>query len=96
MTTTFKEIKMSHTPAPWHLSNARSTKVDLIDDSKGNAIGEIVWVDTRNPADAKLIAAAPDLLMACIEATSLFDNYPDCHEAIGTYQVLMAAIKKAI
>jgi hypothetical protein len=86
---------MNYTPAPWHLSDARSTKVDLIDDSKNHAIGEIVWVDTRNPADAKLIAAAPDLLEACIEALSLFDNYDQCYEAIGTFQVLTAAIKKA-
>jgi len=53
-----------HTPAPWLLSNARSTKVDLINSAKGHAIGEIVWVDVRNPSDAKLIAAAPDLLEA--------------------------------
>jgi hypothetical protein len=53
-----------HTPAPWLLSNARSTKVDLINSVKGHAIGEIVWVDVRNPSDAKLIAAAPDLLEA--------------------------------
>ena len=86
---------MNYTPAPWHLSDARSTKVDLIDNSKGEAIGEIVWVDTRNPADAKLISAAPDLLEACIEATTLFDNYPECWEAVGTWQVLLNAIKKA-
>jgi len=86
---------MNYTPPPWHLSDARSTKVDLIDNSKGEAIGEIVWVDTRNPADAKLISAAPDLLEACIEATALFDNYPECWEAIGTWQVLLTAIKKA-
>ena len=35
------------------------------------------------------------LLDACIEATSLFDNYPQCFEAIGTYQVLNQAITKA-
>jgi hypothetical protein len=69
--------------------------VDLINNSKGHAVGEIVWVDTRNPADAKLIAAAPELLEACIEALSLFDNYPETWEAIGTYQVLLNAIKKA-
>ena len=86
---------MKHTPSPWHLSDARSTKVDLIDNSKGHAIGEIVWVDVRNPHDAQLIAAAPDLLTACIEALSLFDNYPVCYEAIGTYQVLNSAINKA-
>jgi hypothetical protein len=86
---------MKHTPAPWHLSDARSTKVNLIDNSKKQAIGEIVWVDTRNPADAKLIAAAPDLLEACIEALNLFDNYPDCYEAIGTLELLQSAIAKA-
>lgn len=86
---------MNHTPAPWHLSDARSTKVDLIDNSKGEAVGEIVWADVRNPADAKLIAAAPELLEACIEALSLFDNYPECWECIGTWQVLINAVKKA-
>ena len=46
-------------------------------------------------ADAKLIAAAPDLLEACREALSLFDNYPETWECVGTYQVLMNAIRKA-
>ena len=55
---------MTHTPAPWTLNPGRSTRVDLIDNPKGEAIGEIVWVDVRNPADARLIAAAPDLLAA--------------------------------
>jgi len=36
------------------------------------------------------------LLEACIEASSLFDNYPECYEAIGTYQVLHAAINAAL
>jgi hypothetical protein len=53
---------MKHTPAPWTLHDARSTRVDLINDAKGHAVGEIVWVDVRNPADAALIAAAPDML----------------------------------
>jgi hypothetical protein len=53
---------MTHTPAPWSLHDARSTRVDLINDAKGHAVGEIVWVDVRNPADAALIAAAPDML----------------------------------
>ena len=86
---------MTHTPAPWHLSPARSTKVDLIDNSKNQAVGEIVWADVRNTADARLICAAPELLEACIEALSLYDNYPQCYESIGTFGVLVAAIKKA-
>jgi hypothetical protein len=36
------------------------------------------------------------LLDACIEALSLFDNYPQCYEAIGTYQVLHTAITNAL
>jgi len=36
------------------------------------------------------------LLEACIEALSLFDNYPQCYEAIGTYEVLNAAIANAL
>lgn len=51
-----------HTPGPWVLNDARSTRVDLIDTQRGHAVGEIVWVDVRNPADARLIAAAPDML----------------------------------
>ena len=59
----FKEkLSMTHTPAPWSLHDARSTRVDLINNAKGHAVGEIVWVDVRNPSDAALIAAAPDLL----------------------------------
>jgi hypothetical protein len=53
---------MTHTPAPWSLHDARSTRVDLINNAKGHAVGEIVWVDVRNPADAALVAAAPELL----------------------------------
>lgn len=54
----------AHTPGPWVIKPAASTKVYLIDSPKGNAIGEIVYADTRNPADARLVAAAPELLAA--------------------------------
>jgi hypothetical protein len=57
-------MNTNHTPGPWTLNPAQSTRVDLIDNHKGEAIGEIVWVDVRNPADARLIAAAPELLEA--------------------------------
>jgi len=88
-----------HTPAPWLLSDARSTKVDLINSAKGHAIGEIVWVDVRNPSDAKLIAAAPDLLEAlkiCESniASLLWSAHPKVYgEWLG---VVRAAIDKAI
>ncbi len=62
---------MKHTPGPWRISDARSTKVVLIDDAKGQAVGELVWADVRNPADARLIAAAPDLLDALKDLVSV-------------------------
>ena len=55
-----------HTPAPWKLATGHSTRVLLINNARGHAVGE--YVDTRNPADAHLIAAAPDLLAALIGA----------------------------
>jgi hypothetical protein len=95
---------MTHTPAPWTLNPARSTRVDLIDNSKGEAIGEIVWVDVRNPADARLIVAAPELLEALRNADKLITQLlPGVkHIALQDYGFLnetllanTAAIRKA-
>lgn len=87
--------KSQHTQGPWKadtncavegitvkLSNGREFYVS----SEGQEYNEVA-------ANARLIAAAPELLAACIEATSLFDNYPQCYEAIGTLEVLNSAIK---
>jgi hypothetical protein len=51
-----------HTPAPWKIEDGESRRVYLINDSKGHAVGEIFYSDTRTRSDAELIAAAPDLL----------------------------------
>lgn len=37
-----------------------------------------------------------ELLAACIEASSLFDNYPETCECIGTYEILHNAINNAL
>ena len=79
---------MSHTPAPWKIDGAISTRVLLINDAKGYAIGEIV--DTRNPANAKLIAAAPDLLEALLTALP----YVEDHEGSNVYK--RGAVDRAI
>lgn len=52
-----------HTPVPWKLDGGHSSRVYLID-GKDGAVGELVFADTRNPADARLIAVAPELLKA--------------------------------
>lgn len=80
-----------HTPGPWSLSPGRSTRVDLIDDKNGHAVGEIVWVDARKPADARLIAAAPDMLEALEE---IMKTIAGCQTEFY-YQLARAAIAKA-
>ena len=83
---------MSHTPAPWKIDGAISTRVLLINDAKGHAIGEIV--DTRNPANAKLIAAAPDLLEALCAALPFVEDHADDHAQSGVYK--SGAVARAV
>ena len=65
-----------HTPGPWQIADGESRRVYLINHGR-DAVGETVYTETRNPADARLIAAAPDLLEALLmakKAISRFDN----------------------
>lgn len=91
---------MTHTPAPWTLNPARSTRVDLIDNPKGEAVGEVVWVDVRNPADARLIVAAPDLLDALKAFVETMDGLPKSDETSSRvwdrYHDAKAAIARAV
>ena len=87
------------TPGPWSIDadKARNNLV-VSSDVTGDVICEVVAEPGSDPvaeANARLIAAAAELREACIEALSLFDNYPACWEAIGTYEVLNNAITKA-
>jgi hypothetical protein len=42
----------------------------------------------------RLESVNTQLLEACIEALSLFDNHPECYQEMGTLEVLKAAITK--
>jgi hypothetical protein len=42
----------------------------------------------------RLESVNTQLLEACIEALTLFDNHPECYEEMGTLEVLKAAIEK--
>jgi hypothetical protein len=77
-----------HTPAPWTLAAGHRSRVLLINDSRGHAVGE--YVDTRNPADAHLIAAAPDLLDALCTALPFVED----HEGSNIYKA--GAVAKAL
>lgn len=56
--------------------------------------GALVWqMDERDVANARLMAAAPDLLEACIEVEN-FARYADDFDS-GLYDEVIAAIAKA-
>jgi hypothetical protein len=88
-------MKTEHTPAPWTIQHGETRRVYLINDKAGNAIGEIVYTDTRNPSDAQLIAAAPELLAALEWALrQIEDDLDPDHQA--ALEQAHAAIYKAI
>ena len=53
---------MTHTPGPWE--EVKRTKTTIINDSKGLRIA-MLSVRPNTSGNARLIAAAPDLLEAC-------------------------------
>lgn len=85
--------------APWKSAIAFDRAyIRNIKDAQGEIIAQIPdWEDglEETTANARLMAAAPDLLAACVEALSLFDDYPECYESIGTLERLIAAIARA-
>jgi hypothetical protein len=90
--------------APWKLAHSHSHEyIRYIRDAQGEHIAHVCDLDDGVANDytdeaignARLMAAAPDLLAACIEALSLFDDYPDCYESAGTHERLNAAIARA-
>ena len=70
-----------HTPGPWMVCNERPDEI-LMDDSKGEQVFALVaFVETDNcckapqwQADARLIAAAPELLAAVIALTKIIND----------------------
>jgi len=84
-----------HTPAPWKLDGAHSSRVLLINDAKGYAIGEIV--DTRSPDNARLICAAPELLEALLVALPFVeDQEHDPYYKTGAVAKAVKQIRAAI
>lgn len=85
-----------HTPGPWQLDDARSSLVYLVNDRAGRAVGEVVFADFRRPADALLVAAAPQLLEAAAAALALLrDPDAEAFDADLIELQLAAAIAQA-
>ena len=64
---------MNHTPGPWHIRHNRVTVAVLADN--GDYVTENVRSHGNQEADARLIAAAPDLLEAAIAARGLIEAW---------------------
>ncbi len=87
-------MKTKHTPGPWSLSGANTVHgPDCIVAFVGTADEEVRrFSGERQSADARLIAAAPDLLAAC-EAVSATTWSKNTATIIG--EQVRAAIAKA-
>lgn len=88
----------SFTPGQWTYQRAAH---DTVIDSNGI---EVAWVsplngapDGESAANARLIAAAPDLLEACVELVDFFACLrPDQQSALESFRKAKAAISKAL
>jgi hypothetical protein len=80
----------SHTPGPWHVSLARGRSALAVDDSKGLEVALLTRPHGTTSADARLIAAAPELLAALREIAALDGAY--CGVAV---ELARAALTKA-
>ena len=65
--TPFNNLLFDQNSADVILAGAGNDTIYLINDGR-DAVGEIVYTETRRPEDARLIAAAPDLLAALKDA----------------------------
>lgn len=59
---------------PWYIESGESSRVYLVNNPAG-AVGEIVYADFRNPADAALVKEAPNLLETLRSTLPILDAY---------------------
>lgn len=99
-------IELNHTPGPWFIGQGKNTgsRTIIADDETwvGFAYGMRLGVGTveQAEANAKLIAAAPDMLTALQAAIDLADknleaDQPRTDECQKVYDQVISAIKKA-
>lgn len=64
----------SFSSGPWTIEPGESSRVYLVNNAAG-AVGEVVYADFRNPADAALVKEAPNLLETLRSTLPILDAY---------------------
>lgn len=96
----------THTPGPWRLvkfAGRADSRVSAWGVAYGSAGNRLASVDgegnssDRNDANARLIAAAPDLLFAACVGLAMLDpeNQPPQYSNAEAREIIRAAISKA-
>ena len=91
------KTKAKHTPQPWTLINSDDGGYIILSGEKDIAKAESSEQSEEEAANARLIAASPDLLSAAEEAVSWLGEYEDAADSgmAGLIKELKAAIRKA-
>lgn len=91
---------MNHTPAPWTIRTDSEDPQAINIRSESVPFVASVWGDGgpsfKQAANARLIAAAPDLLAALQNALDRFESIPAHQDEAGIYRHAAAIAKTAI
>lgn len=90
----------THTPGPWATAVVVKDFVSVIDEKNGQYIADVYYRsdddgNNETEANARLIAAAPELLEAAKDVCGLLFSLDNVDENHPAYQRLKEAIKKA-
>ncbi len=85
----------AHTLGPWKYLPSDSLKLQFDTFGIYGANHSVVAQGIINQDDAKLMAAAPELLAACKEMVAYTDTSVSRERGISIYKMMVAAIAKA-
>lgn len=81
-------MKTQHSPAPWQWSQHGPTR--CLRDAKDATVLTIDNGTLPMPEDARLIAAVPDLLEACVKLLARCETRPDVAKWLGLHDMKIA------
>jgi len=85
-----------HTPGPWEMEFWGKKEAIAKIETPDRYIGSLMTDGQERRDNARLIAAAPELLEACIAVKDFFNSHPEnAYQTDGMWSMLYSAIKKA-